>query len=136
MAGGLFASGAPTTLEQALGNQAQNAVAQTADSYTQARRRLVGQQAAQGRLMSGVVNYPLTDLAKEGAGAESDIYSNLAATLGSIPAEDWANANEYQRNLQLAKLIGEMNKPSTLQEALSGLNTAGHFAAMTAGAMK
>lgn len=119
----LFDSGTPTSLEQALGDQAKNAIAQTQDQYVQNRKRLVGQQAAQGRLMSGVADYPLTDLSKEGAGAESDIYSNLASTLGGINAEDWANANDYQRNLQLAKLIGSLNKPSALQEALGAFES-------------
>lgn len=129
----LFPEGTPTTLEGALGQQAQQQVAQTRDQYTQARKRLVSKEAANGRLMSGVSNYPLTDLANEGAGAESDIYSNLATTLGSIPSEDILNSNDYERNLQLAKLIGNMNKPSTLQLALGGLGAAGNLGGMAAG---
>lgn len=121
-----------TTLEQALGDQANNQVSQLQDAYAQKRKRLVSQQASQGRLMSGVADYPLTDLSNEEAGAESAVYSGLASSLASIPAEDWANSRDYQRNIELAKLIGEMNKPSTLQEALGGLRTAGNLAAMYA----
>jgi hypothetical protein len=132
MAGGLFDTGAPTSLQQALGDQANQAVAQTTDAYTQARKRLVGQQAHSGRLMSGVADYPLTDLAKEGAGAESDIYSQLASSLGAIPAEDTLNQNDYNRNLQLAQLIAQLQKPSALQETLGfisgGAKTAGSVA--------
>jgi hypothetical protein len=135
MAGGLFDTGAPTSLQQALGDQADNAVAQTQDKYTQARKRLVGQQAASGRLMSGVADYPLADLAKEGAGAESDIYSSLASQLGSIPAEDTLNMNDYNRNLQLAQLIGSLQRPSSLQETLGALGAAGRTAGTVAAFM-
>lgn len=124
----LFADGGPTTLEQALGNQAQNQVAGVRDQYTQARKRLVSKEAASGRLMSGVSDYPLADLAREGAGAESDIYSNLASTLAGVPAEDTLNRNDYNRNLDLARLVGQLNKPSSLQEALGLISTGGKLA--------
>src|SRR5690242_975847 len=108
----LFDTGAPTTLEQALGDQAQNQIAGLQDAYTQNRRKLISQQAASGRLQkgSGVSNYNLTDLATGEAGQEADVYNRLASSLGMIPAEDTLNANDYNRNLGLAKLIGSLNK--------------------------
>jgi hypothetical protein len=115
---GLFDTGAPTNLEQALTDQANTAALSTQDAYTQARKRLVAKEAAGGRLMSGVSAYPLADLAKEGASSESGIYSNLAAALGMIPSEDWENQRQYQRNLSLAELIGEMQKPTGLMQGL------------------
>ena len=128
----LFDTAAPTNLEEVLGNQAKAKVASSEDAYTQARKKLVAKEAASGRLMSGVSAYPLADLAREGATAESDIYSSLASALGQIPAEDWENRKQYQRNLQLAELIGSMSKPSTLQEVMSGIQTAGNLAATVA----
>lgn len=131
----LFGNDAPQSLEDVLGNQAKTAASGVQDQYAQARKRLVAKEAASGRLMGGVSDYPLADLAKEGAGAESDIYSSLASALGGVPAEDWANARQYGRNLSLAELIGSINKPSTLQEVLGGVRTAGGVASTFAGAM-
>ena len=126
----LFDSGTPSSLADVLGNQANNAVAQKQDQYAQARKRKVAQLAHSGQLMGGTADYHLADLAEEGAGAESDIYSGLASALGAYPAEDMLNENDYQRNLSLAKLIGKMNERRSggalggtmggLQGALSG----------------
>lgn len=123
-----FGTGSVSNLEQVLGDQAQNAVNQSQDAYAQKRKRLVAKEAASGRLMSGVSDYPLADLDTEAASAESDIYSSLAKQLGSIPAEDTLNTNNYNRNLSLAQMIGEMNKSSSLQEALGLLSTGGRLA--------
>ena len=122
----LFDSGTPSSLADVLGNQANNAVAQTQDKYAQARKRKVAQLAHSGQLMGGTADYPLADLAAEGAGAESDIYSNLASALGEYPAEDMLNQNDYERNLSLAKLIGSMRKRSggALGGAMGGLQGA------------
>lgn len=127
MAGGLFATDTPTTLEDALGSQAKAQSAQAQDAYTQSRKRLVSQLASNGQLMGGTADYPLGDLATQGAQDQSNIYSNLADSLGSIPAEDTTNQNDYNRNLQLAKLVASYNKPSQLQEALGTLGTATHI---------
>lgn len=128
----MFDTGAPASLQQALGNQAQNKVAGVRDQYTQARKRLVAKEAAGGRLMSGVSDYPLADLASEGAGAESDIYSQLASSLSAIPTEDYLSRKGYNQNLDLANLIGKMNRPSSLQEALGLLSTGGRAAGTVA----
>lgn len=121
----LFAT--PTTLEQALGNQANSQVAQSQDAYTQNRKRLIAGQAAGGQLGSGVQNYGQTDLATGEANNESDIYSGLADSLAGIPAEDQLNQEQYNQNLQLAQLIGSLNKPSQLQEALGTVGTVSHI---------
>jgi hypothetical protein len=127
MAGGLFATGAPTTLEQSLSGQAQNQIAQSQDAYTQNRKRLIADQAAGGQLMGGTKNYAQTDLATGEANNESNIYSGLGNALAGIPAEDTLNQEQYNQNLQLAQLIGNLNKPSSLQEALGAFGTATHI---------
>jgi hypothetical protein len=124
-----------TNLEQVLGSQAQNKITGIQDASAQKRKRTVAQLAHTGNLMGGTADYPLADLASESAGAESDVYANLANALGSIPAEDWQNSRDYQRNLALTKLIGEMNKPSTLQEVMGGIRLASNIGATAAGAM-
>ena len=118
---------APTNLEQVLGNQAETQVNRLRDSQVQKRKRLVSQQAASGRLNSGVSNYPLADFDTAGANAESEIYSTLAAQLGGISSEDLLNQNDYNRNLQLSELIGTQNRPSKLQEAIGVLGAGTHI---------
>jgi len=115
------------TVEDALGAQAGAQVGQIKDQYAKARKKQVAVLGANGNLNSGVATYPLTDLATNAAGQESDVYSNLANTLGQIPAEDINDQNSYNRNLQLARLIAEQNKPSALQEALGAVGTATHI---------
>lgn len=122
----------PQNLEDILGQQAQSATANLTDQYQQQRRRTAADQAASGRLMSGVSNYPLTDLDTGYQQQKSGIQSQLASSLAGIPEEDWLNQQNFQRQLQLANLIGSLNKPSTLQEALGGIGAIGPLAGMTA----
>lgn len=129
---GLFDEGSATNLEQVLGNQANTKALGIQDKYAQAKRRLVGQQAASGRLRSGVSNYNLGDLATSEAKDIGSVYSDLASSLGQIPSEDWLNQNQYTRNLRLSELIGSLQKPSTLQEVLGGIRTAGNVAGTVA----
>lgn len=122
----------PKTLSDVLGQQAQSASANEADAYTQSRKRLVAQQAAGGRLMSGVSNYPLTDLDVGEQQAQSGIQDNLAASLAGIPEEDWLNQAQYGRSYNLAAKVGQLNKPSTLDEIFQGIGAIGPTAAMLA----
>lgn len=113
------------SLEDVLGGQAQSATAQTKDKYAQARKRLVGQQAASGRLMSGVADYPLGDLDTQEGQDLSGIQSGLASKLGGISAEDWLNNQNFLRQYGLADKIGKANKPSTLDELFQGIGSIG-----------
>lgn len=128
----LFPSG--MNLEDVLNKQAQSASANQTDAYQQQRKRLVSQQAASGRLMSGVSDYPLADLDTGNLQAQSGIEDQLATSLGGIGAEDWMNRQKYLRSYGLANKIGNANKPSTLEEVLSGMGAIGPslatFAAM------
>lgn len=118
-----------TSLEKVLGDQANNQAGQIQDAYAQKRKRTVASEAHAGRLGSGVSDYTMGDLNAAEAGDVGDVYSGLASSLGAIPAEDYTNANSYNRNLQLAQLIGSLNKPSSLQEALGMLGQAGNIGA-------
>jgi hypothetical protein len=117
-------------LESILANQAQTGVAGIQDQYAQKKRRLAGQLAGggSGRYRSGVGNYQLGDLDAEQAGAESGVYQNLATTLGGIPATDYLDQMGYKRSDSLSRLIGSLNKPSSLQEALGMAGQAGNIA--------
>jgi hypothetical protein len=122
----------PQNLSDVLGQQAQSASANQNQAYIQQKKQLVADQAAGGRLTSGVSNYPLADLSTQNQQAQSGIQDQLANSLAGIPEEDWLNTQNFQRQTQLADLIGSLNKPSTLQEALQGIGQVGPLAAMAA----
>lgn len=123
----------PGTLEEALSNQAASQTAQTKDTYAQNRRRLVAGQAASGRLMSGVADYPLTDLDTAEAGDLSGIQTNLQDALAQVPAESILNQNQFKRQLDLAKYVGSLMQPSTLDEVFQGIGAATRIGGTAAG---
>lgn len=125
----LFDSGSGSTLADVLNQQADTATQGIQQNYAKKRRQTVSQQAALGRLGSGVANYPLADV---NAGEVSDIggvHSSLASALGGIPSQDYVNQNEDARNRKLAELIASLNKPSDLEQAFGALGTAGRLGA-------
>lgn len=122
----------PQTLQDTLTQQANQASAAQNQNYIQQRKQLVADQASSGRLTSGVSNYPLTDLSTQNQQAQSGIQDQLASSLAGIPEEDWLNQQNFQRSQQLADLIGSLNKPSTLSEALSGIGQVGPLAVTAA----
>jgi len=123
----LFPTYDPQNLSDILGKQAQQATAQTQDTGNQARKRLVSQQAASGRLLSGVSDYNLGDFDTQQAQSLSGIQSGLASSLAGVPQEDWLNQQNFQRNLDLTNYIGQLMRPSTLDEVLAGIGTAGRI---------
>ena len=63
----------PQNLNDVLQQQANSASANQNQSYIQQKKQLVSDQAAGGRLMSGVSNYPLTDLSTSNQQAQSGL---------------------------------------------------------------
>lgn len=131
----LFDPNTPMSLEDVLGNQAKLKSDQSQAASVQKKRRLVSREAATGRLGSGVSNYPLADLAVSDASGLGDIQGGLAGALGQIPGEDYLNTNENARKRRLAELMGDLNKPSDLEQALGALNAAGNIGATFAAFM-
>lgn len=115
----------PQNLEDVLKGQAASASANATDSYIQNKKRLVSKEAASGRLMSGVSDYPLTDLSVDNQKTQSGIQDHLAGSLASVGQEDWLNSQDFQRSYQLAQLIGGLNKPSTLDQIFQGIGSIG-----------
>lgn len=111
----------PQNLQDVLGQQAQAASAAQNQSYIQQRKQTVSDQAAGGRLTSGVSNYPLTDLDTGEAAAQSGIQDQLSSSLAGIPEEDWLNSQNFNRSQGLASLIGSLNKPNTLDQIFQGV---------------
>jgi len=122
----------PQNLQDVFNQIGTSQTAGLTDQYTQARKKAVASQAAGGRLMSGVSQYPLTDLDTSYQSGLSGIQSNLAKEEAAIPQEDWINQRNYKRSYDLSSLIGSLNKPSTLQEVFSGIGQLGPLAAMAA----
>lgn len=120
------------SLQDVLGAQADTSSNTIRNQYAKQRQKLVSQQAAGGRLRSGVANYNLGDLDAGELSDLGDVQSNLAGSLGGIPAESVLDENEFQRSYELSKLIGKLNKPSPLQEALGAVGQVGNIAAMGA----
>lgn len=119
----------PQNLQDVLAGQAKTASANQNDSYVQQRKKLVADQASSGRLMSGVSNYPLTDLDTGEQQAQSGIQDALATSLAGISQEDWLNNQNYLRSYGLANQVGNANKPSTLDELFQGIGAIGPSAA-------
>ena len=121
-------------LEDVLGQQADTQAMGIQQGYVKKRRQLAGQQAASGRLGSGVADYPLGDIDAAEIGDLSGVYGGLAESLGQIPAQGYLDDQEFSRNQQLAELIAKMNKPSKLSQALGGLQAATNVGAKAAAA--
>ena len=123
----------PMDLKSILGRQADTQVAGIEDAYVGKKRHLAGALAHGGRYRSGVGNYDFGDLESSKTNDIGGVYGNLASTLAGIPAEDYLDQMGYSRSDSLARRIGDMNKPSSLQEILGligqGGNIAGKFAA-------
>lgn len=117
---GLFDNGSGSTLRDVLGQQADTLKMGINQGYARQKKQAVAQQAAQGRLRSGVANFPLGDINASQASDLAGVDSNLASALSSIPTNDYMGQQDFQRNMQLAELIGRLNRPNGLQSALGG----------------
>jgi hypothetical protein len=122
-----------SSLEDVLGQQADTAGMDISNQFAKKRRQTIAQQAAGGRLGSGVANYSLADVDSGEIGALGDVYGGLAEALGQVPAEDYFSMQDFERKRQLARRIAELQKPSGLEESFGALgsaaNIAGKFAA-------
>lgn len=110
------------TLEDALGQRADNQVNSIQNQFAKKRRQSVAEQAKLGRLGSGVSNYQAGDLDAAQVGEMGDVYDELASALGEVPMADYASTMDNQRKRQLAELIGKLSQreKNPLLGALSG----------------
>lgn len=120
------------TLEDALGKTADDQANTIDQQYAKKRRQSIAQNAHSGRLMSGVANYDAGDLNAAEAGDIGDVYGNLTNALGAVPLTDYTNAQDDARKRKLAELLGSLNSPSGLEEALGGLATGAQLASTAA----
>jgi hypothetical protein len=92
---------------------------------------------ASGRVMG---EYAPAELARAGTQASTSIEDQLLGALGGTSYSEHLKEQEHQRDLALAKEIGSLNAPSTLQQVLGGLggvaNVAGQFGSLYKGLSK
>jgi hypothetical protein len=125
----LFDDGSPKTLEDVLGQSADTASMGIENAYAKKRRRTIGQEAAKGRLRSGVANYTMGDVDAAELEDLGGVQSSLAEALGQIPTSDYLDERQFGRQSELAELIARLNKPSTLEEVFGGIGAVGNIAA-------
>lgn len=84
---------------------------------------------AEGQAVSGrpIGQYTGMELDRAGMMGGRNIEDSLYGVLGGASYQDARNAKRHQLNLDLARRIGGLNKPSTLQEVLGGIGQAGQL---------
>ena len=87
--------------------------------------RIQGQNAM-GQAVSGrpMGQYTGMELGRAGTMAGRGVEDSLYGVLGQASLQDARNAKQHEMNLALARRVGGLNKPSTLQEVLGGLGSA------------
>lgn len=120
------------TLEDALTQQAGDTANTITNQYAKRKKQAIAQEAASGRLTSGVANYPLGDINASEAGDLGQVQSALSQSLAEVPITDYTTQQDDARKRQLAELLGSIGKPSALEEALGALSTAGQIGATIA----
>lgn len=121
-----------------------NAKAQLDANFADQLRKLRSNQAARGVLRSGVADYPVTELMKSNTNALGQTQSALANILGNTEASrslfgtqaafaDKQAVDDYNRKLQLAQMIADANKKSTLQQIFEGAGALAPFATAALG---
>lgn len=123
----------PQNLQDVINQSAGSQAADLTNQYTQARRQTIADQGSSGRLLSGVSDYPLTDLQTNYQQGLSGIQQNAAQEEAGIPSEDWLNSQQFGRQLSLANDIASRLKPDMLSQIFSGVGAAGSLGGLAAG---
>jgi len=110
------------------------------------RGRRAAELSATNRFGSGIGEQVLGQYDKDTAAGKADIYAGVIPSIGqgtlqnlsqqfqsseNSASRDWQSSEaekEYQRNLELAKLVGELNKPNTLSQIFQGIGSGGQLA--------
>jgi hypothetical protein len=116
------------SLKDIFGDVAQSQVDPYKQGRVVGRNKVIAGDAASGRLSSGVASNDLNayDLATnqgESAIRAGVLPAEAQGTLQGQQNDFLSNQSEldYQRSYSLAKMLGEMNKPTTLQEIMAGV---------------
>lgn len=116
------------SLKDIFGDVAQSQVDPFQADRAAKRGKVVSGQAASGRLSSGIAEHTLGEFDSDTAAGEAAIRAGVLPSEGQgtlqEDQQDFASSEaekEYQRNMSLARLLGQMNKPSTLQEIFGGI---------------
>lgn len=115
------------SLQEIFGDVAQSQVDPYQKTRAVGRSKVIAGDAAAGRLSSGVASADLGQFDQGTAQGEASIRAGVLpaegqGTLQSIQDEYLSKEadKEYERNLALSKLVGQMNKPSRLSQLFQG----------------
>lgn len=89
------------------------------------------QRAADARPSAG--GYYAERLGSGETQSQGNLKSGLENVLGGEGYADWKGLRDYGENMNLAQLTGQLNKPSTLEEILSGLGVGAQAGGQLAG---
>lgn len=81
-------------------------------------------------------SYIPAELGRASQMAGAGIDNTLLGVIGGASKKDAYSARDYMQNMQLAKMIGKLNKPSVLQEVLGGLGDIAGTGSQLYGAFK
>ena len=116
------------SLKDIFGDVAQSQVDPYRSDRAMGRGKVVSGLAASGRLSSGIAQHTLDAFDKDTSSGEAAIRAGVLPSEGQGTLQTMQNdflsseaEKEYQRNLTLANLLGDINKPSTLQEIFAGI---------------
>lgn len=116
------------SLKDIFGDVAKSQVDPYLEGRAKGRSKVVAGQAASGRLSSGIAEHTLGDFDSNTASGEAAIRAGVLPSEGQgtlqTNQQEFVSSEaekEYQRNLSLARLLGELNKPSTLSEVFGGI---------------
>lgn len=105
-------------LKSPLGGYNQQAQGSLQDALGRIGTRQNASAKASGRVRG---EYGQAELNRAGTRASGAIEDTLLGSLGGTSYDEVLKQKEHQRNLMLAKMIGDANAPSALEQVLSGL---------------
>lgn len=134
----LMASGVaiPDDLKAALGGYTKKAQGNIGGIYKNLGGNFASDQATLGHTPSGPGNSPDYTLGEGEAASSRGANDALYSALGGTAYKDTLNQREYNQNTELANEVGALNRPSTLEEALTGLGAGSRLAGTGYGLFK
>lgn len=139
-----YATAAPVTasgialdpkLTAILGEQGKGPQNSLNEVYGRIRSRFGADQAARGQAPNPTGGYAGNRFDVGQNQSDLNLRGNLESVLGNTGYSQFKGNRDFQQNMQLAQLTGDINKPSTTEEILSGLGggaqVAGQFGGLS-----
>lgn len=98
--------------------------------YGNMRTQLAGNKSGSGVTGIAPGSYADQRLTTGQSLADQNLSAGLGSVLGNEGYQSWKNKRDFNQNMALAKYTGALNKPSLLEQALSGLSGGAQIAGM------